>query len=111
MENYTSHAERVEPMIHFLIELYRKWEKDSETEWGCQKKSEKTVKLVVLKIRLTEIKLKPFLKWSLLHICAPPLPAWRSYDSHLKENDCTSHASRMQNCSDSLPDETYRNWG
>ena len=54
MENYASHAERVEPMIHFLIELYRKWEKDSET--GGTKS----------KINC------PFLKWLLLHICAPP---------------------------------------
>ena len=44
------------------------------------------------------------LKRSLLHICAPLLPAWRSYDSHLKVHDCTSHARRVQYCSGALPD-------
>ena len=53
MENYenSSHAQRVESIIHFLIELYRNWGEDSETEWRGQKKNIR--KLVVLKARVT----------------------------------------------------------
>ena len=53
MENYenSSHAQRVESMIHFLIELYRNLGEDSETEWRGQKKNIR--KLVVLRARVT----------------------------------------------------------
>ena len=91
MENYENsrHAQRVESIIHFLIELYRNWGEDSETEWRGPKK----------KIGGTKSKSNcPIhLKWSLLHICAPPyLHGEAVYDSrHLKVHDCTSHAKRM----------------
>ena len=39
MDNYenSSHAQRVESIIHFLIELYRNWREESEAEWRGQK--------------------------------------------------------------------------
>ena len=30
-----------------------------------------------------------------VHLCAPHLPAWRSFDPHLKNHDRTGHARRM----------------
>ena len=76
----SSHAQRVESMIHFLIELYRNWREDSETEWRCHYKSEtKHTKTGGTK----RVSVQFFLWCSLLHICAPPLPAWRSYDSYI----------------------------
>ena len=39
----------------------------------------------------------------IVHLCAPPLPAWRSYDSHLKF--MITPAMQGEYSNKSLPDE------
>ena len=78
----------MESIIHFLIELYRNWGEDSETEWRGLKK----------KIGGTKSKSNCpiFLKRSLLHICAPPLPAleelWFTFESSWLHQPCKETA-------------------
>ena len=64
-------------MIHLLIERHRNWGEDSETEMSEKVKQN-------MKIGGTNSKGNYLEMIIVAHLCAPPLPAWRSYDSHLK---------------------------
>ena len=86
-------------------ELHRNWER---RERKCEQNK---IKHKTGGVKSTGVTDSIFLKRSLLHICAPPLPGWRCYDSYLKVHDCTSHARKMQYCSDSLPDGVLQRQG
>ena len=98
MENYdnSSHAwsvqsQKVQSIIHLLMECYRNWGENSETAWDVRKWVKQT-----MKIGGTNSKGNYLEMIVVVYLCAPPLPAWRSYGSHLKLHDCTSHARRIQ---------------
>ena len=75
----SSHARRVQSMIHLLIELYGNWGEDSETKWKYKSETKPKNKSGGTKSKISRT---IFLKRYTCCRSEPhPLPAWRSCGS------------------------------